>query len=132
MEPKVGDRIPGIKYDTLMPEDIEPYLNGRSWEDLKVGDEIAFPDTEPDDTLTPESLVGRRVTVTEGGKDYEGIIESFVSGTGKHEVALDVGLKKSYDFKDEKGAEGVVIGPYDVRGVCIIRELGGEVHARTN
>ena len=43
MEPKVGDRIPGMQYDTLMPKDIEPYLNGRSWENLKVGDEIAFP-----------------------------------------------------------------------------------------
>ena len=47
VEPKVGDRILGKNYDSLMPEDIEPYLNGRSWEDLKVGDEIAFPDTEP-------------------------------------------------------------------------------------
>ena len=44
MEPKVGNRIPGMTYDTLMPEDIEPYLNGRSWKDLKVGDEFAFPE----------------------------------------------------------------------------------------
>ena len=47
MEPKVGDRIPGRKYDTLMPGDIERYLNGRSCEDLKVGDEIALPVKKP-------------------------------------------------------------------------------------
>ena len=34
-----------MKYDFLVPKDIEPYLGSRSWEELKVGDEIAFPDT---------------------------------------------------------------------------------------
>ena len=39
-----------MTYDTLMPQGgswkrrVEPYLNGRSWKDLKVGDEIAFPE----------------------------------------------------------------------------------------
>ena len=110
-----------MKYDTLMPEHIEPHLNGRSWEDLKVGDEIAFP--EKDDTITPESLVNRRIIDNE----YEGTIESFDPSTGKHEVAFDDGEKDSYDFKDEEDAEGVVIegaeGYIGGQGVCIIREL---------
>jgi hypothetical protein len=126
MEPKVGeaagDRIPGMKYDTLMPEYIEPYLNGRSWEDLKVGDEIAFP--EKDDTITPESLVNRRITINE---EYEGTIESFDPSTGKHEVAFDDGDKESFDFKGEKDAEGVVIegaeGYIGGQGVCIIHAV---------
>ena len=29
-EEKEGGRIKGMNYDTLMPKDIEPYLNGRS------------------------------------------------------------------------------------------------------
>jgi hypothetical protein len=111
-----------MKYDTLMPEYIEPYLNGRSWEDLNVGDEIAFP--EKDDTITPESLVNRRITLR---REYEGTIESFDPSTGKHEVAFDDGDKESYDFREDfkdkevviEGAEGYIGGP----GVCIIREL---------
>ena len=117
-----------------MPEVIEPYLGGRSWKDLKVGDEIAFP--ELDDTLTPESLVGRRVTFD--GED-EGTIESFDPSTGKHEVAFDDGGDKdSFDFKDEEVAEGLVVegaeAYFDGRGVCIIRKLDGEVNvnARAN
>ena len=133
-EPKVGDRIPSMKYDTLMPEDIEPYLNGRSYEDLKVGDEIVFPE---DDTLTPESLVGRRIKVRwDKNKAYDGTIEGFDASTDKHQVTYDDGDKKSYDFKgDEKrkiytdgfvfeGAEAY----FDGRGVCIIRKLEGGVN----
>ena len=121
-----------MKYDTLMPEDIEPYLGGRSWEDLKVGDEIAFP--ELDDTLTPESLVGRRITLN---KEEEGTIRSFDQSTGEHEVAFE-DEKESFDLKDRtqglnfaiEGAEAYTEG----RGVCIIRELEGEVNvnARAN
>ena len=131
MEPKVGDRIPGMKYDALMTEYIEPYLNGRSLEDLKVGDEIAFPGK--DDTITPESLVNLRFTIKDKDEDeepwvIEGTIESFDPSTGRHEVAFDDGDKKySYDFKDEEFAEGVVIegaeGYIGGQGVCIIREL---------
>ena len=111
-----------MKYDTLMPEDIELYLNGRSWEDIKVGDEITFP--ELDDTLTPESLVGRRITAY---KKYEGTIDSFDPSTGKHEVAFDDGDKESCDFKAEGSFTSFVIegaeAYFDVRGVCNIREL---------
>ena len=122
-----------MKYDTLMPEDIEPYLGGRSWEDLKVGDGIAFP--ELDDTLTPESLVGRRITLN---KEEEGTIGSFDQSTAKHEVAFSEDDKESFDLKDRsqglnfaiEGAEAYTEG----RGVCIIRELEGEVNvnARAN
>ena len=141
MEPKAGDRIPGMKYDTLMPKDIKPYLGGRSWENLKVGDEIAFPELDGS-TITPESLVGRRITVkTEswgGTLENEGTIESFDPSTGKHEVAFDNGDKESYDFRVQvrnpvtlcSKAKGVVLegaevyfDVVDIRGVCIIREL---------
>ena len=127
-----------MTYDTLMPEDIEPYLGGRSWEDLKVGDEIAFP--ELDDTLTPESLVGRRITLKSHtlNKEEEGTIGSFDQSTGKHEVAFSKDDKESFDLKDRtqglnfaiEGAEAYTEG----RGVCIIRELEGEVNvnARAN
>ena len=132
-----------MKYDTLMPKDIEPYLNGRSYEDLKVGDEIAFP--ELDDTLTPESVVGRRIKVRWSKRKndaYNGTIESFDASTGKHQVTYDDGDKESYDFKgDEKkklytdrfvfeGAEAY----FDGRGACIIRKLEGgvNVNARAN
>jgi hypothetical protein len=122
VEPKASDRMPGMKYDTLMPEDIEPYLNGRSWKDLKVGDEIAFP--EQDDSLTPESLVGRGITVNE---EHQGNIDSFDPSTGKHEVVFDDGDKESYDFKDEENAGAFEIEEaeayFDVRGVCIFRGL---------
>jgi hypothetical protein len=122
-----------MKYDTLMPEDIEPYLNGRSWEDLKVGDEIAFP--EPDDTITPESLVGRRIKVRWTKNEvYEGTIEGFDESTGKHQVTYDDGDKDSFDFKGDEekktytdrfvveGAEAY----FDWRGVCIVRKLEEE------
>jgi hypothetical protein len=95
-----------MKYDTIMPEDIEPYINGRSWEDLKVGDEIVFP--ELDDTLTPESLVGRRVTATAKRKD-EGTIKSFDESTGKHEVDWDDFGKRSFDLKDETNGLAFVV-----------------------
>ena len=120
-----------MKYDTLMPEEIEPYLNGRSWKDLKVGDEIAFP--EPDDTITPESLVGRRIAVRPNKKSvYEGTIGGFDASTGKHQVVYDKEGKKdfSFHFKSDKkrkmyadrfvfeGAEAYFEG----RGACIIGE----------
>ena len=85
VEPKVGDRIPGMKYDTLMPEDIKPYLNnGRSWKDLKVGDEIAFP--EPDGSApTAESLVGLSFTYEDEYQDEEeSMFKSFDAKTGMH------------------------------------------------
>ena len=76
-----------MKYDILMPEDIEPYLNGRSWEDLKVGDEIAFP--EPDGSApTGESLVGLTCTYGLYGVIYadeqESTFTSFDAKTGMH------------------------------------------------
>ena len=107
------------------------------------GDEIAFPEK---DTLTPESLVGRRIAVRlkfrSGTKVYPGTIEGFDARTDKHQVTYDDGDKESYDFKnDEKmklwpdrfvveGAEAY----FDGRGVCIIRTLEGEVNvnARAN
>jgi hypothetical protein len=130
-----------MKYDTLMPEDIEPYLNGRSWKDLKMGDEIVFP--ELDDTLTPESLVGRRIKVRWNKKEaYDGTIEGFDASTGKHQVTYDDGDKKSYDFKGDETkkcwpdrfvVEGVE-AYFDWRGVCIVRKLEEEVNvnARAN
>jgi hypothetical protein len=112
-----------MKYDTLTPEDIEPYLGGRSWTDLKVGDEIAFP--EPDDTRTPESLVGRRIatkfTVGAGVEVFDGTIDALDASTGKHHVTYDDTTTGTYDFKTYsanfafEGADGP--------GVCIIREL---------
>jgi hypothetical protein len=77
-----------MKYDTLMPKDIEPYLNGRSWEDLKVGDEIAFP--EPDSGPTAESLVGLTFYIQQGPdemvemRDYTG--HACGPGQGVHHV----------------------------------------------
>ena len=121
-----------MKYDTLMPKDIEPYLNGRSWKDLKVGDEIAFP--EPDDTITPESLVGLRVVALGSDNNvYKGIFGSFDSSTGEHEVVFDNGQKQSWDIKGDK-VRGMYPEPfvfegadayyaYDSRGGCIIREF---------
>jgi hypothetical protein len=135
VEPEDGDRIPGKKYDTLMPKDIEPYLNGRSWKDLKVGDEIAFPDDTALYAVTlnhVRSLVGRRIKVR-WNKDeaYDGTIEGFDYSTGKHQVTYEDGDKKSYDFKDDKlrktyNDRFVVEGCeayFDGRGVCIIRKL---------
>ena len=117
-----------MKYDTLMPEDIEPYLNGRSWKDLKVGDEIAFP--EPD-TITPESLVGLRMAATARGGVFEGTFGSFDPSTRKHEIIFNNGVKQSWDIKGDEvrgtypepfvfeGAEAYYAG----RGGCIIREF---------
>jgi hypothetical protein len=131
VEPKVGVRIPGIKYDILMPEDIEPYLNDRSYENLKVGDEIAFP--EPD-SITPESLVGLRMAATSRDVVYEGTFDGFDISTGKHEVVFDNGEKQSWDIKGGEvrgtypepfvfeGAEA-----YFGRGVCIIRDVIGNL-----
>ena len=80
-------------------------------------------------------VIVHRIEYRFQGGSHRGRVVSSVAGhkgKGWYNVAFDDGDKKSYDFKDEKGAEGVVIGPYDVRGVCIIRELEGKVHARTN
>ena len=129
VEPKVGERKSGMKYDSLTPEDIEPYLNGRSYEGLKVGDEIAFP--EPDDTITPESLVGLRMAATCNDVVYEGTFDGFDASTGKHEFIFDNGEKQSWDIKGDEvrgtypepfvfeGAEAYYAG----RGGCIIREF---------
>jgi hypothetical protein len=115
-----------MTYDMLILKDIEPYLDGRSYEDLKVGDEIAFP--EP---LNPESLVGLEITVSEAYQPRRGTIESFDSSTGKHVVVFynhnyddD---KISYTFKGDKGDNTFVFegseAYFDSRGVCTIREL---------
>ena len=109
MEPKVGDRIPGLKYDILMPKDIEPYLNGRSWEDLKVGDEIAFP--EPDGSApTGESLVGLTLTYELYGYEEESTFTSFDAKTGMHTI--------------EGGAPGERVKPVN------LRELPDEVKSK--
>ena len=141
VEPKAGDRIPGMKYDTLVPEDIEPDLNGRSKEDLKVGDEISFG--ERDEVITPESLVGLRVKATNKGTSFAGTLRSFDSSTGEHECVFDNEVKQFVDILGDKvrmgdkvwtrsecysepfefeGAEAYCT--HDRRGVCIIRELG--------
>jgi hypothetical protein len=77
-----------MKYDTLMPKDIEPYLNGRSWEDLKVGDEIAFP--EPDSGPTGEILVGLTFYLQQDEKVPDEKVEmtctSFDAKTGMHTI----------------------------------------------
>ena len=86
-----------MKYDTLMPEDIKLYLNSRSWEDLKMGDEIAFP--EPDDTFTPESLVGLRMAATARDGVFKGTFDSFDSGSGEHTFTFDNGVEQSFDIK---------------------------------
>ena len=130
-----------MKYDTLMPKDIEPYLGGRAWKDLKVGDEIAFPELDGS-TITPESLVGRRITVkTEswgGTLENEGTIESFDPSTGKHEVAFDNGYKESYDFRVQvrnpvtfegysfsfEGSDAYFAADVRMLGLCAIGELG--------
>jgi hypothetical protein len=120
-----------MKYDTLMPEDIKLYLNSRSWEDLKMGDEIAFP--EPDDTFTPESLVGLRMAATARDGVFKGTFDSFDPSTGEHTFTFDNGAKQSWNIKGDKvqktypepfvfeGAEAYFA--YDGRGACIIREF---------
>ena len=136
MEPKVGDRIPGMKYDTLMPQDIEPYLNGRSWEDLKVGDEIAFP--EPDSGPTGESLVGLTLCFQQGPDEpkMEGVFISFDANTKMHMVSLG---KETAEFElgklpDEtksmftfEGSDAYFDAYFDaemMQGLCTIGELG--------
>ena len=93
VEPKAGDRIPGMKYDTLMPKDIEPYLGGRAWKDLKVGDEIAFP--EFDSAPTAESLVGLTFCYQPPSNEKkEGTFISFDANTGIHMVSMEGKTKK--------------------------------------
>ena len=73
VEPKSGERRPGLKYDALTPEDIAGCLDGREIEDLKDGDELVFPDA-----ATPWCLVGRRATVTyRNGEVKEGTITHY-------------------------------------------------------
>jgi len=120
-----------MKYDTLMPEDIEPYLNGRSWEDLKVGDEIAFP--EPDGSApTGESLVGLTFCVQEGSDEkVEMTCKSFDAKTGMHtleggppdpinlrELPDEVKSSLSFEGSDAYFASGTLLG------LCTIGELG--------
>ena len=125
VEPKAKDRIPGMKYDTLMPEDIEPYLNGRSWEDLKVGDEIAFPESDGS-APTGESLVGLNWTLGE----EKGTFATFDAKTGMHtleggppdpinlrDLPDDIKSKLSFEGSDTYFAS-------DLLGLCTIGELG--------
>ena len=132
MEPKAGDRIPGKKYDTLLPEDIEPYLNGRSWKDVKVGDEIAFPESDGS-APTGESLVGLSFTYEDEYEDeQESMFISFDAKTGMHTFKDDeddsesINLRNcSAQFKkikfegsDAYFASGLMLG------LCTIGELG--------
>ena len=88
-----------MKYDTLMPEDIEPYLDGRSWKDLNVGDEIAFP--EPDgSTPTGESLVGITLTYENWKGEQESTFTSFDAKTGMHTFEDDDGDPVSIHLQD--------------------------------
>jgi hypothetical protein len=136
VEPKVGDRIPGMKYDTLTPKDVEPYLNGRFWEDLKVGDEIAFP-TEPDGSApTAESLVGLTFCFQKGPDEkMEGACISFDANTKMHMVSLggrthelplgtlpdEVKSKFTFEGSDAYFASA---DPEMMMGLCTIGELG--------
>ena len=131
VEPKTGDRIPGIEY-TLMPKDIEPYLNGRSYKDLKAGDEIAFPEL-----IVPESLVGRRFTAVDSDGNeykYKGKFDGFDPSTREHAIVFDNGETVSWDIKGhcpiwelrESYPEFVFEGAdayFNGRGVCTIREF---------
>jgi hypothetical protein len=129
-EPKVGDRIPEMKYDTLMPTDIEPYLNGRSWEDLKVGDEIAFP--EPNSGPTGESLVGLTFCFQQGPDEkMEGAFISFDANTKMHLVSLGGRTEKLplRTLPDEikskitfEGSDAYFFSAADL-GLCTIGEL---------
>ena len=116
-----------MKYDTLMPKDIEPYLNGRSWKDLKVGDEIAFPESVGSPP-TGESLVGLNWTTGE----QKGTFTSFDAKTGMHEVKSrnyppdptnlrqlpdEVKSKMTFEGSDAYFAT-------DMLGLCTIGELG--------
>lgn len=117
-----------MKYDTLMPEDIEPYLNGRSWEDLKIGDEIAFP--ESNGGPTGESLVGLTFCVQQGpDHKMEMTCKSFDAKTGMHtfeggspyplnlrELPDEVKSSLSFEGSDAYFASGL--------GLCTIGELG--------
>lgn len=119
-----------MKYDTLMPEDIEQYLNGRSWEDLKIGDEIAFP--ESDGGPTGESLVGLTFCVQEGSDEkVEMTCKSFDAKTGMHtleggppdpinlrELPDEVKSSLSFEGSDVYFASGTLLG------LCTIGELG--------
>ena len=141
MEPKVGDRIPGMKYDTLLPEDIEPYLNGRSWEGLKVGDEIAFP--EPDGSApTGESLVGLTCyfhSPRNFSETKEATFISFDANTGMHtmsaqwlEEPMEMPLRELPDQKKSnftfEGSDAYFASSADpdptMLGLCTIGELG--------
>ena len=123
VEPKVGSRIPGIMYEHIVPMGITPYINGQSYEGIKVGDEIDFP--EPGNTVTHESLVGRRITVQ---MKFEGTIESFDPSTKEHTVAFDDGDEQSFCFLGGnypfytfviEGADEY----FDRRGVCVVRDV---------
>jgi len=119
-----------MKYDTLMPEDIEQYLNGRSWEDLKIGDEIAFP--ESDGGPTGESLVGLTFCVQEGSDEkVEMTCKSFDAKTGMHtleggppdpinlrELPDEVKSKFTFEGSDAYFASSTLLG------LCTIGELG--------
>ena len=101
-----------MKYDTLMPKDIELYLNGRSWEDLKLGDELDFDSCTGEQKLlncpgehgltpflTPEAGYGCSVC--------NAVVSKNASMHGCREC--------DYDLCDSCGAA-------EASGVCIIRE----------
>ena len=126
-----------MQYDTLMPKDIEPYLNGRSWEDLKVGDEIAFP--EPDGSApTGESLVGLTLTYENYRGEQESTFTSFDAKTGMHTFEDERGDPVSIHlqdlparFYDDQGFMTIKFEGSDayfasglMLGLCTIGELG--------
>jgi len=122
-----------MKYDTLMPKNIESYLNGRSFKDLKVGDEIAFPEYNGP---TAESLVGLTFCFQQGpDKKMEGAFISFDANTKKHMVSLGGGTQELplRTLKDEvksmitfEGSDAY-FAEADTEmmlGLCTIGELG--------
>jgi len=145
VEPKVGDRIPVMeykkpehdfmtsrleswimKYDNLMPEDIEPYLDGRSWKDLKVGDEIVFPE--------PITLMAKMTAFYEGTGSEFGMGDHFIGAkdpNGKFYVP-DIPATCAKYKGNEPEMFMLLAAKYPAhahllaqvnRGVCIIREL---------
>ena len=128
-----------MKYDTLLPEDIEPYLNGRSWEGLKVGDEIAFP--EPDGSApTGESLVGLTCyfhSPRNFSETKEATFISFDAKTGMHTMSMEGESQelKLRELRDKaksaftfEGSDAYFASSADpdptMLGLCTIGELG--------
>ena len=148
VEPKVGDRIPGRKYDSLMPKDIEPYLNGRSWEDLKIGDEIDFdsctgeqklPNCPGEHGLTPFLTTKIPTNYHEGyrcdacdGRVKSGLVMhgcrecDYIRLWSAGDCSMQHGIIIGKGSASETISFGHIVcdscGTAEARGVCIIRE----------